>query len=79
MPEEWKPMDQLSTGHYAAGLLSDGAEIGIFFDGRACWNVATGARAETVIRWRRQQPRYLVLRAERGQEQHRTRPKANDD
>jgi hypothetical protein len=62
MPD-WKPMDQLKAGHYATGLLSDGTEIGIFFDGRALWNITTGARADNVIRWQQQrlQPRYLVL------------------
>jgi hypothetical protein len=66
MPDDWKPMDRLKTGHYATGLLSDGSEIGIFFDGRALWNVATGARAENVIRWQRVQPRHLVSRSEKG-------------
>jgi hypothetical protein len=56
MPDDWKPMDMLKMGHYATGLLSDGAEIGIFFDGRALWNVATGNRADNVIRWHSTQP-----------------------
>lgn len=57
----WEPMDNLKRGQYGIGLFPDGSEAGIYADGLAVWNTATGQKAAGVTHWRKGQRRHTPL------------------